>query len=223
MGGLVSRKERNDSSVNKVNERDLNEYYESEMEDSRLTRYKRALVVDDSKFNRKMLSRTINPFFDEVVLAEDGAEAVTLVQASISNHAAFDIIFMDSIMPVMGGIEATAKIRQLGYTSLIIGVTGDITEEDAEKFVMCGVNDVMLKPLLLPHVESILIGIICITVPSNLLTMHIYRLKSPQKWGALTGIRPPKTICISRREFQIGVGANGNGGDIHTINDCGHL
>lgn len=162
----MSRKERNDST-NKVNERDLNEYYESEMEDSRLTKYKRALVVDDSKFNRKMLSRTINPFFDDVVLAEDGAEAVALIQSSIQNNTPYDIIFMDSIMPVMGGIEATAKIRELGYASLIIGVTGDITEEDAEKFVKCGVNDVMLKPLLLPHVESILIGMlqrICIAV-----------------------------------------------------------
>ena len=158
MGGLISyRKERNDSH-SKVNERDLNEYYENEMEDSHNQKYQRALVVDDSKFNRKMLSRTINDFFEEVVLAENGAEAVELVKLSLSNNAPYDIIFMDSMMPVMGGIEATARIRDLGYNSLIIGVTGDITEEDAEQFVRCGVNDVMLKPLLLPHVESILTG-----------------------------------------------------------------
>ena len=160
MGGIITRrgKERNDSH-SKVNERDLNDYYESEMEESHLQKYKRALVVDDSRFNRKMLSRTINDFFEEIILAEDGEEAVAMVNASIENNAPYDIIFMDSIMPNMGGIEATARIRELGYGSLIIGVTGDITEEDAETFVKCGVNDVMLKPLLLPHVESILIGI----------------------------------------------------------------
>jgi len=142
-----------------VNERDLVEYYENEMGDHHVIKFSRALVVDDSKFNRKMLSRTINDFFEEVVLAEDGVAAVDVISSSIANNAPFDIIFMDSIMPVMGGIEATAKIRELGYSSLIIGVTGDITEEDEEKFVASGVNDVMLKPLLLPHIESILIDL----------------------------------------------------------------
>lgn len=164
MGGIVSitrtkTQPRNQSSLGKVNERDLQEYYESEIEDNHLEKYSRALVVDDSKFNRKMLSRTIGDFFNEVIQAEDGLEAIKEIELSITTKKPFDIIFMDSIMPNMGGIEATAKIRALGYTSLIIGVTGDITEEDAEKFVKCGVNDVMLKPLLLPHVESILIGI----------------------------------------------------------------
>jgi CheY-like chemotaxis protein len=162
MGGIVSslqkKQPRNKSSLAKVNERDLQEYYESEIEETHLEKYARALVVDDSRFNRKMLSRTIADFFVEVVQAEDGLEAIKHVENSIAAKKPFDIIFMDSIMPNMGGIDATARIRELGYTSLIIGVTGDITEEDAEKFVRCGVNDVMLKPLLLPHVESILIG-----------------------------------------------------------------
>lgn len=161
MGAIITRNRnsnRNRSSLGRVNERDLQEYYTDQTEPNRKLKYDRALVVDDSKFNRKMLGRTILDFFEEVVYAEDGIEAIKHVEDSIKIKKPFDIIFMDSIMPNMGGIEATAKIRALGYTSLIIGVTGDITEEDAEKFVQCGVNDVMLKPLLLPHVESILIG-----------------------------------------------------------------
>jgi len=163
MGAIISKGSQN-REMSKVNERDLVEYYENEMGDHHVIKFPRALVVDDSKFNRKMLSRTINDFFEDVVLAEDGTDAVDIIKSSIDNNAPFDIIFMDSIMPKMGGIEATAKIRELGYTSLVIGVTGDITEEDEEKFVACGVNDVMLKPLLLPHVESILIGMWCIGI-----------------------------------------------------------
>lgn len=162
MGAIITRNRnsnRNRSSLGRVNERDLQEYYTDQTEPNRKLKYDRALVVDDSKFNRKMLGRTILDFFEEVVYAEDGIEAIKHVEDSIKIKKPFDIIFMDSIMPNMGGIEATAKIRALGYTSLIIGVTGDITEEDAEKFVQCGVNDVMLKPLLLPHVESILIDL----------------------------------------------------------------
>ena len=163
MGGIIIRprgSNRNRSSLGRVNERDLQEYYTDQTEPNRKLKYDRALVVDDSRFNRKMLGKTIDDFFEEVTYAEDGLEAIKHVEESIKNKKPFDIIFMDSIMPNMGGIEATAKIRGLGYLSLIIGVTGDITEEDAEKFVQCGVNDVMLKPLLLPHVESILIGIV---------------------------------------------------------------
>jgi CheY-like chemotaxis protein len=167
MGGAISKRKKTgpgdidhiESSTSKVNERDLNEYYENVLESGRQTdRCGRALVVDDSKFNRKMLGKTIESFFTDIDFAENGLEALNMVTIALEKEDDYCIIFMDSMMPVMGGIEATAKIRALGYDGLVIGVTGDITAEDNRRFVDCGVNDVMLKPLLLPHVESILIG-----------------------------------------------------------------
>ena len=148
------------SSVSKVNERDLIEYYENQLDSTcrKTDKRGRALVVDDSKFNRKILGKTIEVFFSDIDFAEDGLEALNKVTVAQEAQNDYSIIFMDSMMPVMGGIEATAKIRELGYTGMIVGVTGDITAEDNKRFLESGVNDVMLKPLLLPHVESILIG-----------------------------------------------------------------
>lgn len=145
----------------KVNERDLVEYYENALDTTsrKSDKHGRALVVDDSKFNRKMLSKTIEDFFTDIGFAENGLEAIEKTKQAADAGEPFSIIFMDSMMPVMGGIESTAKIREMGFTGLIIGVTGDITAEDNQRFLACGVNDVILKPLLLPHVESILMDL----------------------------------------------------------------
>jgi CheY-like chemotaxis protein len=148
------------SVVSKVNERDLIAYYEHQLETTgrQSDKHGRALVVDDSKFNRKILGKTIEVFFSDIDFAENGLEAINMVTIALESNNDYSIIFMDSMMPVMGGIEATGKIRELGFAGMIVGVTGDITAEDSKRFLDVGVNDVMLKPLLLPHVESILIG-----------------------------------------------------------------
>jgi CheY-like chemotaxis protein len=54
---------------------------------------------------------------------------------------------MDSIMPVLSGIEATRKIRKLGYTGIIMGVTGNVLEEQIADFEMAGASGVLAKPV----------------------------------------------------------------------------
>ena len=49
-------------------------------------------------------------------------------------------------MPGMCGAEATRKIRDLGYEGLIIGVTGNVLQEDADDFELNGADAVMVKP-----------------------------------------------------------------------------
>ena len=64
--------------------------------------------------------------------AEDGIEAVSMVQASLKTDPAttcqpFDLILCDSVMPNMPGPEAVQQIRAMGYTRPILGVTGTPT------------------------------------------------------------------------------------------------
>ena len=49
-------------------------------------------------------------------------------------------------MPSMCGAEATKKIRDLGFEGVIIGVTGNVLQEDADDFKIHGADAVMTKP-----------------------------------------------------------------------------
>ena len=68
------------------------------------------------------------------------------------------IIFMDSSMPIMTGIESTQLLRQLGYNGPIIGVTGNMMKEDVDQFMAAGATEVMGKPLKLDQLNELLTG-----------------------------------------------------------------
>ena len=59
----------------------------------------------------------------------------------------YALILMDNQMPIMNGMEATEKIRKLGYENPIIGVTGNVMDDDVEKFKKKGVDEVLGKPV----------------------------------------------------------------------------
>ena len=82
--------------------------------------------------------------------AEDGFQAVQKViekSNSANGRSNYDAILMDFIMPNMDGPTATREIRALGYTAPIFGVTGNGLTTDIAHFMMCGVDEVLLKPL----------------------------------------------------------------------------
>ena len=63
------------------------------------------------------------------------------------NLEKYNIILMDNIMPEMNGIEATKKLRENGYVNPIIGLTGNLLEEDVAEFLKNGANRVIGKPV----------------------------------------------------------------------------
>ena len=105
------------------------------------------LVVDDAPLNRKFLGRLVTPYFTECSQAEDGSLALQCVTENMKGANNISVIFMDSIMPVMNGIEATAEIRKMGYKGVIIGVTGNVLPEQIQEFVSNGANCVIPKPV----------------------------------------------------------------------------
>ena len=61
---------------------------------------------------------------------------------------------MDSVMPVMNGLDATRAIRAAGCDALIVGVTGNALAEDIAAFVAAGANCVVTKPVSVAQLKD---------------------------------------------------------------------
>ena len=118
---------------------------------------KRVLVVDDVLSNRKMLMRILTSKGYVCEQAEDGQQAIDVYRASLASGNLFDAITMDYEMPVMNGPTATGKLRELGCTFPIIGVTGNMLPEDVKFFQSQGATAVVGKPLNMALFENILL------------------------------------------------------------------
>jgi signal transduction histidine kinase/ActR/RegA family two-component response regulator len=105
------------------------------------------LVVDDSNMNRKLLTRLLSLHGHVCHQAEDGALAVQSVKDLMASGSRYDAILMDYEMPVMDGPTAAKQMRGLGSDSFIVGITGNLFQEDVAHFQDCGANLVLPKPL----------------------------------------------------------------------------
>jgi len=105
---------------------------------------RRILIAEDNPINQFVLQELLAPTGVHIVLANNGQEAVDAVQAEL-----FDLVLMDMQMPVMGGLEATLKIRELpAVQSLpIIAVTANAMEADKDKGLAIGMNAYLTKPI----------------------------------------------------------------------------
>ncbi|MBX9931603.1 MAG: PAS domain-containing protein [Methylobacterium sp.] len=104
----------------------------------------RILLVEDVAMNQEIAKAILAGAGHHVVLATDGAEAIHAVQ-----RAAYDIVLMDVQMPVMDGLEATARIRALGGTLAeipIIALTANVLGEQIAAFRAAGMVDHIGKP-----------------------------------------------------------------------------
>ena len=110
----------------------------------------RVLIVDDNEMNLKVAKGLLEPFSMYIDTACNGKEAVKMVSDS---H--YDIVFMDHMMPIMDGIEATKAIRAMGeeyYNLPIIALSANATQEAKEMFKNEGLNDFVAKPIKLKEI-----------------------------------------------------------------------
>ena len=107
------------------------------------------LVVDDSPLNRKMLVKLMGANKHTCDEAKDGQEALNTVQKRMMDKELkpYDAILMDFVMPVMDGPTATKKIRELPFTGVIIGLTGNAMPSDITHFMDHGASAVLIKPI----------------------------------------------------------------------------
>lgn len=105
----------------------------------------RVLVVDDVAANRLVARAMLTSAGHHVTLVEDGSAALTAVQAE-----EFDLVLMDLQMPVMDGLEATRRIRQLPLPRNqvpIVAVTASVLPEQVEACRAAGMDAHLSKPI----------------------------------------------------------------------------
>ena len=146
------------------------------------TRRARALVVEDAPLNRKIFVRLLEKLG---VVCEEAADGLAAVEA-FEAGGEYDVVFMDSQMPVMCGGDATSKIRALGVSIPIVGLTGNTLTDEREEFVKRGLSDFIAKPPSHRSIVSVLnkYGLLNRTLPA-----------SRNIGGALSGREsPPSTL-----------------------------
>ncbi|KIP05565.1 hypothetical protein PHLGIDRAFT_128820 [Phlebiopsis gigantea 11061_1 CR5-6] len=145
---------------------------------AQLERGIRVLVVDDDPLTRKLMSRMLTRLGCKVTTAENGEIALDLIlnpaprltpssedtgssglvpgDSSAIGDERYGVVFLDNQMPVMSGIEATAKLRALGRKDFVVGVTGNALLSDQQEYLEAGVDHVLTKPVLEKSLKAML-------------------------------------------------------------------
>jgi polar amino acid transport system substrate-binding protein len=114
---------------------------------------RRLLVVEDSTLNQLVVREMLLLYGFEVDIAENGRQAVALVE-----QQDYDAVLMDIQMPEMDGYEATRLIRLLpGKADLpIIALTAGVMAAEREECMQAGMNDHLSKPINQERLSSTL-------------------------------------------------------------------
>lgn len=80
------------------------------------------------------------------------------VPGGLGGECIYHAILMDFMMPNMDGPTATKQIRDMGYTGVIIGVTGNALPSDVLQFLTSGADRVLLKPMDMDMLQSTLLS-----------------------------------------------------------------
>jgi len=116
-----------------------------------------ALMVEDNNTNRLILEQILTSLGCTIRHAANGVEALTAIE-----EERFDVVFMDVQMPVMDGLTATRRIREIEGKlhhprQLIIALTANALAGDREMCLEAGMDDYISKPVTINDVSTALL------------------------------------------------------------------
>ena len=130
----------------------------AEMEDNSKTKEKpsdyKVLIVDDSKMDRTMMQKSLEPIGVTIIEATNGVEALNIIK---SGEHAFDAVLIDIEMPRMDGYTLAGEIRKYSkYRTLpLIAVTSRTSKTDRLRGVEVGMTEYITKPYSSEYLENV--------------------------------------------------------------------
>jgi len=115
------------------------------------------LLVEDNELNQRLMKISLTRYNYVVAIATNGLEGVQMFK-----NQKFDLILMDIMMPVMDGYEATREIRNIESKDKslgnipIIAFTANTINNDREKCIQGGMDDILEKPFDINKFREIL-------------------------------------------------------------------
>ena len=114
----------------------------------------RILVAEDNHINQKVLLGLLAGSGIELVMANDGQEALDILE----NDTNFLMILMDAHMPRVDGFQATRTIRENPKYDhiLVVALSGDTASDDIQKMKNAGMSEQLEKPLRIESLYKII-------------------------------------------------------------------
>lgn len=100
------------------------------------------LIAEDNALNQEVIKGMLNPFGFEITIVDNGQKCIDECKMKM-----YDLILMDINMPIMGGYEATGKLKEMGYKTPIIALSANARAEDVMESLECGMVDHISKPI----------------------------------------------------------------------------
>jgi len=102
----------------------------------------RVLLAEDGVDNQRLLAAYLRQAGVEVDIVGNGLMAV---ERALAHRYA--LVLMDIQMPVLDGVTATERLRASGYAGAIVALTANVMHADVARYMACGCNDVLAKPV----------------------------------------------------------------------------
>ncbi|MFT6835593.1 MAG: signal transduction histidine kinase/CheY-like chemotaxis protein [Francisellaceae bacterium] len=110
------------------------------------------LLVEDNDINQLVAGDMLESLGLTFDVVNNGRECLDI----ITDETQYKMIFMDVQMPIMDGYTATQKLRQRGYSELVIcGLSANALKEDQDAAEQAGMTDYLTKPLQIESLEKL--------------------------------------------------------------------
>ena len=107
----------------------------------------RILLAEDGKDNQRLISHHLRKAGAEVEIAENGVEALAILDRAAERGAPFDLLLTDVQMPEMDGCTLARTIRDRGNAMPIVALTAHAMAEDRDRCTAAGCDDYATKPI----------------------------------------------------------------------------